>query len=116
MQKIAVVEDRMKKLPENGRDSSTDMSDADDLRREYRILQTHHEICRQEMSRLQMWCREQNIDGISMDGNSKVAAGVLNSGLKDLSVKQNINQVSATGGSKGIVGIAEKVNLGDFFT
>ncbi|KAI9656948.1 MAG: hypothetical protein M1831_004496 [Alyxoria varia] len=115
MQRIAAVEHSLRQLSEEEHDSHTDISDVHDLQEESRVLQTYRDICRQEISRLQGWRKEQNITGVNMDHNSGVAAGIMNSASNDSQVKQNISQVSASGGSKGIIGIADKVNFDDFF-
>jgi len=86
-----------------------------DLRRERTLLESYRNVCEEAVSKIHYNRTGQVISDIKMDESSKLMVGFINTDGEELQVNQNITGVTATHGSRGIVGVAKNVNLDHFF-
>ena len=86
-----------------------------DLRRERTFLEGYRNVCEEAVSQIHYNRTGQVISNIEMDESSKLMVGFINTDGEELQISQNITGVTATHGSRGIVGVAKNVNLDHFF-
>jgi hypothetical protein len=86
-----------------------------DLRREHTLLEGYRNACEEAVSKIHYDRTGQVISNVKIDESSNLLVGFINTGGEELQMNQNITGVTATHGSKGIVGVAKNVNLDNFF-
>jgi hypothetical protein len=86
-----------------------------DLRRERTFLEGYRNVCEEAVSKIHYNRTGQVISNIEMDESSKLMVGFINTDGEELQISQNITGVTATHGSRGIVGVAKNINLDHFF-
>jgi len=86
-----------------------------DLRRERTLLEGYRNVCEEAVSKIHYNRTGQVISNIKMDESSKLMVGFINTDGEELQMNQNITGVTATHGSRGMVGVAKNVNLDHFF-
>jgi hypothetical protein len=86
-----------------------------DLRREHALLEGYRNACEEAVSKIHYNRTGQVISNVKMDESSKLMVGFINTGGEELQMNQSITGVTATHGSRGIVGVAKNVNLDNFF-
>lgn len=117
---IAEVDTQMKQLSiiddnESGYSHENRSELLADLRRERTLLEGYRNVCEEAVSKIHYNRNGQVISNIEMDDSSKLMVGFINTDGEELQMNQNITGVTATHGSRGIVGVAKNVNLDHFF-
>ena len=118
---IAEVDAQMQQLSIIGDDEQSGYSHEDksellaDLGRERTLLEGYRNVCEEAVSKIHYNRTGQHISDVKMDESSRLMVGFINTDGEELRMNQNITGVTATHGSRGIVGVAKNVNLNNFF-
>jgi hypothetical protein len=111
MQQLSIIGDN-----EQGAYSHEERSELlADLGRERTLLEGYRNVCGETVSKIHHNRTGQHISNIKMDDSSRLMVGFINTDGEELRMNQNITGVTATHGSRGIVGVAKNVNLDHFF-